>query len=526
MAEELLSEEDLQQIRTRGLAVDDVRQQLGVLRDPPPYTALLRGCSPGDGVRVLTDAEVAAALDAHAAAAGAGRFLCFVPASGAATRMFRALLAVLEQDPRLTAATLEQRAAGGDKDAREVLEVWQNLARFAFVGDLRAALARRGGDLDAAVRAGDVATVLDALLDEAGLGYASLPKGLLAFHRYPDAPRTAFEEHLVDAARYARAGDGAVRLHLTVSPQHLAGFEGLLARVRPRHEQQLDARFTVGFSHQESSTDTVAVDLDGRPFRDADGQLLFRPGGHGALLENLARSGADLAYVKNIDNVVPDHLKPPVVHWKKVLGGLLVQLQAKVFATLARLEAASDASAVDAALALLRDDLGTTPPDAVARGDAALRREFARAKLARPLRVCGMVPCEGDPGGGPFWVRTRDGGASLQIVETAQIDLGDPAQRAMLDGSTHFNPVDLVCALRDHAGRPFDLARHVDREAVFISEKSSGGRKLRALERPGLWNGSMADWSTAFVAVPAATFNPVKTINDLLRPPHQPPGDA
>lgn len=522
MAEELLNDEDLQLIRARGVDVDDVRRQLAILRNPPPYTRLLRACAAGDGIRVLGDAEVAAALAAHDQAAGAGRFTCFVPASGAATRMFRALLAVLEREPRLDATTLERLAAGGDKDAREVGEVWTSLDRFAFVPSLRDALARSGSDLDAAVRAGDVATVLDGLLRESGLDYAALPKGLLAFHRAAEGPRTACEEHLVDAASYARATDGAVRLHFTVSPQHLAGFRALLARVQSEHERRLGVRFTIAFSHQEPATDTVAVDLDGSPFRDPDGALLFRPGGHGALLDNLGRTGADLAYVKNIDNVVPDHLKPPVVHWKKVLGGLLATLQEKVFGTLRRLDERPDAAAVDAALALLRDELGIVPP-ADAAADAAARLAFARRKLDRPLRVCGMVPCEGDPGGGPFWVRSADGEASPQIVETAQIDAADPAQQAMLAGSTYFNPVDLACGLRDRHGRPFDLARHVDPQAVFLSEKSSGGRKLRALERPGLWNGSMADWSTVFVAVPTATFNPVKTINDLLKPQHQPP---
>ncbi|MBY0278714.1 DUF4301 family protein [Candidatus Binatia bacterium] len=522
MAEELLREDDQQQIRARGVGEDDVRRQLAILRNPPPYTRLLRACAAGDGIRVLDEAEVATALAAHESAAAAGRFTCFVPASGAATRMFRALLSMLEREPQLDAVRLEQLVAGGDKDAREVQEVWISLARFAFVPALREVLARHGHDLDAAVRAGDVATVLDALLHEHGLDYASLPKGLLAFHRAAEGPRTACEEHLVDAASYARAADGAVRLHLTVSPQHLAGFRTLLARVQPEHERRLGARFTIAFSHQEPATDTVAVDLDGNPFRDADGRLLFRPGGHGALLDNLGRCGADLAYVKNIDNVVPDHLKGPVVHWKKVLGGLLAMLQAKIFAALRRLDESPDAAAVDAALALLRDELGIAPADGTA-ADLASRRDFARARLDRPLRVCGMVPCEGDPGGGPFWVRGRNGEASPQIVETAQIDATDPEQQAMLAGSTFFNPVDLACGLRNHRGEPFDLARHVDPEAVFISEKSSGGRKLRALERPGLWNGSMADWSTVFVAVPTATFNPVKTINDLLEPQHQPP---
>ena len=523
MAEQLLRDDDLQQIRERGLGIDDVREQLAILRNPPPYTRLLRACTHGDGIHVLTPDVVDAALSRHAAAAAAGRFLCFVPASGAATRMFRALLAALESDPRVARADLERRAGAGDKDAREVLEFADGLPRFAFTAALRDAMRAHGADLDASVRAGALGDVLRFLLQDEGLDYAALPKGLLAFHRYRDTARTAFEEHLVDAACYARARDGATRLHCTVSEHHLAGFAALLDAVRAGHEAHLGARFDVSFSHQAPSTDTVAVDLDGQPFRDADGTLLFRPGGHGALLDNLARSGADIAYVKNIDNVVPDHLKEPVVHWKKVLGGLLVTLQEATFAALRRLEDDPSPATVAAALDLLAGKLDTpTPPD-VAGAAPGTRLDYARRKLARPLRVCGMVECEGDPGGGPFWVADADGTASPQIVESAQIDPADAGQVALLAGSTHFNPVDLVCGLRDHHGRPFDLARHVDPKAVFISEKSSGGRKLRALERPGLWNGSMADWNTIFVEVPTATFNPVKTVNDLLRPQHQPP---
>lgn len=527
MAEELLTDDDRRAIRARGLTIEDVEQQLAILRDPPPYTRLLRACTPGDGIHVLSDAAVEGALARHAAAAAAGRFLCFVPASGAATRMFRAPLAVLERDPKVDHASLARTAESGDEDAREVLELVERLPDFAFTPALGEVLRRRGTDLDAARRTGDVAAILGGLLDASGLDYASLPKGLLAFHRAATGARTAFEEHLVDAARIARDAGGAVRLHFTVSEQHLEGFTALLDRMRAAHEQALGARFAIAFSHQQPSTDTIAVDLDGRPFRDADGALLFRPGGHGALLENLARSGADLAFVKNIDNVVPDHLKEPVAHWKKVLAGLLVHLEEHVFAALRRLEEDPSAAAVDDALALLARELDTPAPPAIACGTAEARLDWAKRRLARPLRVCGMVRCEGETGGGPFWVGARDAAdatGSPQIVETAQIDLGDAEQKRILAGSTHFNPVDLVCSLRDHRGRPHDLSRHVDPRAVFISEKSSGGRKLRALERPGLWNGSMADWSTVFVDVPAATFNPVKTVNDLLRPQHQPPG--
>lgn len=523
MADELLHEEDLRRIAERGLARADVERQLTLLRNPQRYTRLVRPCTPGDGIRLLGEREVEAALTAQADAAAAGRFLCFVPASGAATRMFRALLAVRERDPEVTRAALEGWARDGDGDARETLAFADGLERFAFAASLRASLRRHGEDLDALVARGRLGPVLEHLLEPVGLDYAALPKGLLEFHRYPEGARTAFEEHLVEAASYARAADGSTALHFTVSPQHQAGFEARLEAVRAAYEKRLGARFVVAFSQQDPSTDTVAVDLEGRPFRDANGALLFRPGGHGALLGNLERSGADVAYVKNIDNVVPDHRKDVVVHWKRVLGGLLVLLQAKIFAALRRLDREPCADAVAAATALLRDELASPLGDELAAAPLDERRAMVRRLLARPLRVCGMVRCAGDPGGGPFWVRGRDGRESPQIVETAQVDPHDPEQRRILASPTHFNPVDLVCGLRDHEGRPFELARYVDRDAVFISEKSSGGRKLRALEHPGLWNGAMADWNTLFVEVPAETFNPVKTVNDLLRPEHQPP---
>lgn len=520
--DELLRDDDRRLIAEHGLDVADVLRQLEVLRNRPPFTRLLRACTPGDGIRVLSAAERARFADAQAEATAAGRFLCFVPASGAASRMFRSLAAVLGEPGAASRTALEKRAATGDVDAREVLVFADGLPRFAFHDSLRDAMRRRGADLEACLLSGDVGPILEHLLTPAGLDYASLPKGLLEFHRYPGGSRTAFEEHLVEGSTYARDAAGNLRLHLTVSPQHLDGFRSLLERARAAYESRLGARFDVGFSHQEPATDTVAVELDGRPFRDDDGRILFRPGGHGALLGNLERTGADLVYIKNIDNIVPDHLRAATTESKSVLGGLLVTLQAKVFAALERLDEDAGTDAVDAAVALLDTEFGAASAAAFAGSEAPERRAAVRTMLERPIRVCGMVRCTGDPGGGPFWVRAPNGAASAQIVETAQIDTTDPGQKAILDSSTHFNPVDLVCALRDHRGRPFVLERFVDPDAVFLAEKSSGGRKLRALEHPGLWNGSMAGWNTVFVEVPSATFNPVKTVNDLLRPQHQP----
>jgi hypothetical protein len=439
--------------------------------------------------------------------------------------MFKALQSVRSGDTELPLSELARRAEAGDGDARAALEVVDSIERLAVFAEIDGCLRERAVDLRAIRAGGSLAPLFAALLDPSGLDLGERAKGLLPFHRGAKGCRTAFEEHLVDAALYARAGDGAVRLHFTVSAAHRDAFAALLKRVHATFERELGVRYDVRFSTQSPATDTIAVDLEGRPFRDGSGQLLFRPGGHGALLANLGELGADLLFIKNIDNVVPDHLKPPVIHWKKVLGGRLVRLVERAHAVLARLDGERD-RAVREGIDLLVDELGLRLPGAVENGSLDERASWIAAHLDRPIRVCGVVRCEGDPGGAPFWVHDRGEEASPQIVETAQIDGRDPEQRAIHRSASHFNPVDIVCSLRDRRGRSFDLARFVDPEAVFIAEKSSGDRALRALEHPGLWNGAMARWTTLFVEVPAETFHPVKTINDLLAPDHQPPEET
>jgi hypothetical protein len=512
---------DRAHIEAHGLTVAEAARQLALFAAPPPPTVLDRPATPGDGIRVFDPAQQARYAAAHEDVARAGRLLKFVPASGAASRMFKTLLWAREHPEVASREGAERLAAAGDSEARALLAVLEALPRFAFYPELAAALAARGKDAAALAARGAIGEILEVLLGRDGLDYAELPKGLIPFHRYPDGSRTPVEEHLVEAAAYARDGSGVCRLHFTVSPSHRPAFEHHVRCVRERYERRFGVRFEIGFSVQKPSTDTLAADAENRPFRTADGRLLFRPGGHGALLTNLAELGADVVCIKNIDNVVPERLLAPTVHWKKVLIGLLATVQAEVFALLRALDAAEE-SAVDAALALLERELLVAVPPAVRAAPAAVRRAFAVERLDRPLRVCGMVVNRGEPGGGPFWVRGRDGSTSLQIVETAQVDVADPGQRAILAAATHFNPVDLVCGLRDWRGRPFDLARFVDPEAVFLTEKSHEGRVLRALEHPGLWNGSMARWNTIFVEVPAITFNAVKTVADLLRPEHQP----
>jgi hypothetical protein len=512
---------DRRQLRDRGISEDEAARQLGQLGRPQRYADLDRPCARGDGIEVLAEGDVerlAASFVQAIAAPGPGRPLRpvkFVPASGAATRMFRDLLRFRGGEPSWD--ELRALAGQGRDDAKAVLRVREELDDLAWRDDVERELLRRGVSLDEALAGDGPRALLDALLDGDRLGYADLPKGLLPFHRYDDASRTPFEEHLTEAADHARDRDGRCRLHFTVSPQHLERFRELLARVAPERERTHGVSYEVDFSEQKPATDTLAVDLDGAPFRDDASRLLFRPGGHGALIRNLGEIDADVVFVKNIDNVQPDRAKPETLRWKRALGGRLLELRGRIH-DLLRCLRDGDGAAADEALDFVGGELGYPVP---ATTEADARRRFALDRLDRPLRVCGVVPNTGEPGGGPFWVRESDGGLGRQIVETAQIDPGSEAQQAILRAASHFNPVDLVCAITDADGRRYDLERFIDPEAVIVARKSAGGRDLLALERPGLWNGAMAGWNTVFVEVPLSTFTPVKTVLDLLRPEHR-----
>jgi len=509
------SPEELDQIAAHGISLEDALRQLALYADPPAYTRLLRPCRAGDGLRVLGEEAAAGFARAFSAAVADKTVVKLVPASGAASRMFKEPLGYLNSDSPVSTAQLKS------KKAVDMLALVSEIERFAFYDDLAAAMRRDRLQASADAHREDIRPLLAYLLTAKGLDYASLPKALLKFHGYPQGARTAFEEHLAEAAAYARGAGGRCRLPFTVSDEHQALFNDLAARVVSHYSDAHGVEYDIDYSTQSPSTDAIAVDLDNRPFHDSDGSLLFRPGGHGALIANLGRIDADIVFVKNIDNVVPDHLKGPTYHWKKVLAGLLIELQEQVFAHLAVLEAADcSCDAIEAAVAFLSAEIGVSvPADLSSPGE---RRQAAISLLERPLRVCGMVRNTGEPGGGPFWVE-KDGRVSAQVVETSQVDPDDSAQRAVLAAATHFNPVDLVCAFRDRHGKPYELSRYIDADAVFIAEKSSAGRPLKSLERPGLWNGAMAGWNSIFVEVPIETFNPVKTVNDLLRRSHQPP---
>lgn len=520
MDSSVFTNDDRTRLERSGISVKEALRQLALFENPPGFAKLARACTPGDGIHRLSDSEIEEALAAYERARLGDRFLKFVPASGAASRMFESLLFFRNHEKEWRREEIETEAARGSEHFPELKRFLDGLDRFPFAGALRERLTESGEDPDSLFADGPCRPILRALLDPEGLGFTNLPKGLIPFHGTGGEIRTPFEQHLVEAALYGRNAGGTCLLHFTVSPEHEEGVRSLLERARPGLEERFGVRYDVGFSAQKPSTDTLAADEENRPFRDSSGRLLLRPGGHGALIENLAETGGDLVFIKNIDNVTPLQLTPGVYAWKMALAGHLVVLQERIFGLLARLERGDDRSAIEESMVFLREGLAVEAP--AGRGpEGDGKRRFVMGKLDRPLRVCGMVPNAGDPGGGPFWVTGTDGSVELQIVESAQIDPASSAHQAILAASTHFNPVDLVCALRDRHGRPYDLPRHVDESAVFISTKSKDGRTLKALERPGLWNGAMADWNTVFVEVPAETFSPVKRVTDLLKAEHQ-----
>ncbi len=523
MACDIFTDADRALFAKTGRREADIRVQLARFRTGFPYAKLLRPCTVKDGITVIPSAEFAALSVLFTAAARAGRLMKFIPASGAASRMFHALLAIQARentpDPTQHTASVDPH----DADLRDFVHFSHHLPRFAFYEALDAVLTQKGYSLSELRTTGRFGPILDALLSPSGLNYAHLPKALLHFHRYGKLSRTPLEEHLVEAAALMLDDARVARLHLTVSPTHVEAMQYLLERVRDRYE--LDGvRFAVDLSTQKPSTDTIAVDVENRPFRLSDGTLLFRPAGHGALLENLHDVQGDIVWLKNIDNVVPDHLKHDTYVSTKGLVGYLLRVQQTLFGYMERLTARQvDQPLRDEMVQFAREKLCLTFPADMEDQPLDTQIDRLMTQFNRPLRVCGVVPNTGEPGGGPFWVEAADGTVSLQIVETSQIDPDSADQQAILAASTHFNPVNLVCGVRDFRGQPFDLPRYVDPETGFISTKSHGGRALKAMELPGLWNGAMADWNTVFVEVPLSTFNPVKTVLDLLRDAHQPP---
>ncbi len=507
----MFTPEDRIQLKERGLTEEDVLTQLKYFKEGFPALSVVSAAGVGNGIMRIDDDDQAAYREEwdryrrqrHCS------IVKFVPASGAASRMFKDMFAFLDADYDKPRTDFEKK-------------FFAEIEKFAFYDALNACcLNTYGTDISRLKAEGRYKAIVRALLLPEGLNYGSLPKGLLLFHKYPDGNRTPTEEHMVESAYYAKDGNGRSVLHFTVSPEHQRLFEKLTAEKSPLYAQRLNTRYDIAFSIQKPSTDTIAVDMDNRPFRDENGRLVFRPGGHGALIENLDAIDADIIFIKNIDNVVPDRLKDNEARYKKLLAGVLVKMQERAFRYMEKLES-GDATTADLAemLRFTENEL-CIRHDGISLDSEHELRNYLKRKLNRPFRVCGMVKNQGEPGGGPFIVKNPDGTASPQILESSQINPDDPVAVNAFRNGTHFNPVDLVCSVKNHKGEKYRLPDYVDRNTGFISIKSKNGRELKALEHPGLWNGGMSDWNTIFVEVPISTFNPVKTVNDLLRPEHQ-----
>lgn len=486
----MFTQQDQQQLSARGISLEVAEKQMESFRTGFPSLQITEAASIGNGILRPNTAEQDSYLKAWEDYLHENHtILKFVPASGAASRMFKNLFEYMD---------------GGEENAF-IQDFLNNLEHFAFYEELKKLMDMSG------ITKTDGRKTVSLLLNE--MNYGQLPKGLLLFHKYQnEQPRTPALEHLVEGALYAKNQKQEVNLHFTISHEHKELFEKHIADNLKTYEQKYGVHYNVSFSEQKPSTDTLAADKDGQPFRDKNGLLVFRPGGHGALIENLGEQDADVVFIKNIDNVVPDRLKEPTVLYKRLIAGILVSLQAKAFEYLHELDGDISDEKLKEIRCFVENDLCCRLPENM-QGEMKI---VLKQKLNRPIRICGMVKNEGEPGGGPFLVVTdRDGSVQLQILESSQI-----ADKTLMATATHFNPVDLVCGLKDYKGNRFNLKDYVDPLTAFISQKSKDGKELQALELPGLWNGAMADWNTVFVEVPVETFNPVKTVNDLLREQH------
>ena len=505
----MLTQQDLKQLAQKGISEQQIETQLGQFKTGFPFLKLEAAAAIGHGIVAPDNKEGKQYVEAWQQYKAAGkRVVKFVPASGAASRMFKDMFAFVDADYDKPTTDFEKK-------------YFDNIEKFAFYGELDAVCQKNNGKgVKALMAEGNYKAVAANMLKAEGLNYGQLPKGLLLFHNYPEGPRTPMEEHLVEGALYA-ASNGEAHVHFTVSHEHMELFKQKVAQKADYYAQKYGIHYDITFSEQKPSTDTVAANPDGTPFRNSDGSLLFRPGGHGALIENLNEIEADVIFVKNIDNVVPDRLKGDTVLWKQIIAGVLVTLQKKAFDYLNLLDSGKYThEQIEEMIRFVQQDLCCRKADIKELEDAELVI-YLRNKLNRPMRVCGVVKNVGEPGGGPFLTYNQDGTVSLQILESSQIDKSNTAYMEMFTKGTHFNPVDLVCAVKDYKGNAFDLPKYVDPSTGFISQKSKNGKELQALELPGLWNGAMSNWNTVFVEVPLSTFNPVKTVNDLLREQHQ-----
>ena len=505
----MLKPEDLKEIASKGISEATFEEQLNRFKTGFPYLKIKAVATVGNGIMRLDGEEETSCEQAwDKFLTDGGTVEKFVPASGAASRMFKNLF--------------EFVSSGIEEPTNDFMKAFfAGLENFAFFNALDAACVKvYGKGAKALVAEGKPVEVVKCLITGEGMNYGAMPKGLLQFHKVGEEVHTPLEEHLEEGAQYATDKDKKVNIHFTVSPEHRSAFEELIGEKVPEMEQKWGVKYTVSLSEQKASTDTVAVTMDNEPYRE-NGKLLFRPAGHGALIENLNDMNADVVFVKNIDNVVPASLREATVKYKKVIGGYLVKVQKQIKEYVNALR--SGKYTIDdlrTMVKFLHDTLNVRNEQTKNLDDSELA-VYLLNKFNRPIRVCGVVKNDGEPGGGPYIAYNADGTTSPQILESAQFDKSKPESVELIKSGSHFNPVDLVCYIKDVDGNKFDLKKYVDKDTGLISEKSKSGVTIKALELPGLWNGSMSDWNTVFVEVPIATFNPVKTVNDLLRPQHQ-----
>ena len=512
----MFQEADIKQINERGSDLKAVGIQIENFKRGFPFLDINSAATPKDGIMVLADGEIEDLVNSYDRQAAKKQIVKFVPASGAASRMFKLLYSFLEIADNVT---LTQEQLSKSEDLQSISTFFKRINDFAFYNELNDQLQRAGKSISSCLENKDYASILSTLLESDGMNYGSSPKGLLKFHKYEDNTRTPVMEHLAEGALYAKSENDKVKIHFTVSPEHHDRFNQHVQEVASQFEKQYSVTYDISFSEQKSYTDTIAVDLHNEPFRNQDGSLLFRPAGHGALIENLNEINADIVFIKNIDNVVPDSMKPDTVKFKKAIAGILLNIQTQIFRYLQLIDKGASSDQINEMMQFLEEKLKIKNIPVLS--DQNTKIQFLRNKLNRPIRICGMVKNEGEPGGGPFYALNHDGTVSLQIAESSQVDFNNESQKTIANEATHFNPVDLVCGIKNYEGEKFDLTKYVDTNTGFISQKSKDGRELKAQELPGLWNGSMSDWNTLFLEVPISTFNPVKTVNDLLRPQHQ-----
>ena len=518
-----LTNKDKQQLETLNISTDQVERQINQFKTGFPYSDLVAPATIGNGIIKFSDTEIQELIKQFDEDKEYYDILKFIPASGAASRMFKNIYSFVEEykGKEIPEDFLKKENVKFDS----IENFFLSIRDFAFYDDLKDKLAECGKDIETLMSENRLVEVAEFLLENEGLAYGKLPKALLKFHRYKESSRLALEEHLVEATQYSTiyTEDGEIaQLHFTVSQEHLDIFKKTIEELIPTYEREYGIRYNISYSVQKPSTDTIAVDMNNEPFRNNDGSLLFRPGGHGALIQNLNDLKKEVIFIKNIDNVVPDRLKTTTYDYKKVLGGYLFRLQQQQFEYLNLLDEGCLANdEIDEIAKFAKEKLMIDIPNFYKTYNEIEKIDFLYSKMNRPMRICGMVKNEGEPGGGPYWTRNSSDEVSLQIVESSQIDHKNEKQEAVFQSATHFNPVDLVCATYDFKGEPFDLNDYIDYNTGFISQKSKDGKELKALELPGLWNGAMADWINIFVEVPVITFNPVKTVNDLLRDKHQ-----